>query len=97
MATMRAKTCRNVTLVRRLRVAAEALGICKIEAGANAGRVLFNPEPDIEPMAIIKLMQETNGAYHMDGPETLRFKGDMGESEARIACVANLVEQLAEK
>ncbi len=91
------ESAKTLFRISEIKVAAEALGIRKIEAGANAGRVLFNPEPDIEPMAIIKLMQETNGAYHMDGPETLRFKDDMSEAEARIARVANLVEKLAEK
>jgi len=83
--------------ISEIKVEAEALGIRKIEAGAASGRVLFNPEPDIDPMAIIKLMQITNGTYRMDGPETLRFKDDMEEIDTRFACVELLIKRLAEK
>jgi len=83
--------------VSEIKIQAEAIGIRKIEAGAKSGRVLFNPDPDIEPMAIIKLMQETHGNYRMDGPETLRFKDDMEEIDARFSCVERLVGTLTEK
>ena len=83
--------------VSEIKVQAEALGIRKIEAGATSGRVLFNAEPNIDPMAIIKLMQETHGAYRMDGPETLRFKEDMEEIDTRFRCVELLLARLSEK
>ncbi len=83
--------------ISEIKIKAELLGIRKIEAGASSGRVLFNPEPDIDPMAIIKLMQSSNGNYRMDGPGTLRFKDNMEDEEARFSCVTQLIECLSEK
>lgn len=91
------ESAKTLFRISEIKVKAERLGVRKIEAGANSGRILFNPEPDIEPMTIIKLMQATNGNYRMDGPETLRFKDEMETVDARFHCVAQLMERLAEK
>lgn len=80
-----------------IKLAAEALGIRKIEAGASNGRILFNPEPEVEPLALLKVIQSASGQYRMDGAETLRFKADMTTAEQRFAVVEALVGQLAAK
>ena len=50
------ESTKTLFTISEIKVAAEPLGIRKIEAGANSGRVLFDAEPDIDPMTIIKLM-----------------------------------------
>ncbi|NOX27080.1 MAG: transcription-repair coupling factor [Gammaproteobacteria bacterium] len=90
-------TTKTLFRISEIKIQAEALGIRKIEAGPTSGRVLFDAEPDIDPMAIIKLMQDSNGNYRMDGPETLRFKDAMEELDDRFSCVEALMIRLAEK
>ncbi|MFN5744865.1 MAG: transcription-repair coupling factor, partial [Methylococcaceae bacterium] len=68
-----------------LKLQAEKLGIRKIEAGAMGGRVLFHPNPDIDPMRVISLIQTQSQTYTLDGPERLKFTCPLDTAEARVA------------
>jgi transcription-repair coupling factor (superfamily II helicase) len=57
-----------------LRLAATTLGIKKLELGANGGRVIFRPQPNVEPLTIIKMIQAQPRVYALDGQDKLRFK-----------------------
>ena len=77
-----------------LKLRAEKLGIRKIDANATGGRVLFHPNPEIDPMKVIQLIQTQSQTYKLDGPEKLRFIAPLETAEARIAFVEKLVELL---
>ena len=77
-----------------LKLQAEPLGIRKIEVGANGGRVLFKPIPDIEPMKIILLIQQQPKVYRLDGPDKLRFTRPFATPEEKIDFVTDLLERL---
>ncbi len=77
-----------------LKLQAEQLGIRKIEAGPTGGRLLFHPNPDIDPMKIIQLIQTQSQVYKLDGPEKLRFFTPMETPESRVEFVEKLVELL---
>ena len=77
-----------------LKLQAEPLGIRKIEVGANGGRVLFKPKPDIEPMKIILLIQQQPKVYRLDGPDKLRFTRPFATPEEKIDFVTDLLERL---
>src|SRR5438445_1727381 len=48
---------KNLFAVAGLKLAATAIGIRKLELGERGGRVLFNPQPNIDPLSVIKLIQ----------------------------------------
>ena len=48
---------KNLFAVTQLKLAATALGIRKLDIGANGGRVIFRPQPAIEPLTVIRLIQ----------------------------------------
>jgi transcription-repair coupling factor (superfamily II helicase) len=81
--------------VTALKLAAEKLGIRKIEAGPTAGRILFHPNPSIDPVKVILLIQTQPKTYKLDGPDKLRFTASFDGPEAKIEFVEKLVEQLA--
>lgn len=60
--------------ITELRLLAEALGIYKIDAGPNGGRIEFGPNPKVDPLKIIKLIQEKPTQFSLEGPHKLRFK-----------------------
>jgi transcription-repair coupling factor (superfamily II helicase) len=77
-----------------LKLLAEPLGIRKIEVGANGGRILFKPKPDIDPVKIIRLIQQQPKVYKLDGPDKLRFTLAFANPEDKIEFVTGLLEML---
>ncbi|PKM11009.1 MAG: transcription-repair coupling factor [Gammaproteobacteria bacterium HGW-Gammaproteobacteria-3] len=56
-----------------LKQRAEQLGIKKIEAHAQGGRVIFSAEPKINTDQLIRLIQTRPQCYKFDGADKLRF------------------------
>ncbi|MEW5838181.1 MAG: transcription-repair coupling factor [Pseudomonadota bacterium] len=78
-----------------LRLRAQALGIRKLEAGPQGGRIVFEPQPPIDPMSIVKLMQSAPKTYQLGGQDTLRFSAPMDEVEQRFKFTEQLLQRLA--
>ncbi|URX64511.1 transcription-repair coupling factor [Luteibacter anthropi] len=70
--------------VAQLKLMATPLGIRKLDFGANGGRVTFRDKPDIDPMALIKLIQQQPRVFKMDGQDKLRVIMDLPGSSERI-------------
>ena len=87
------------TLMRqtRLRQRAERLGIVRLEAGAERGRVIFGSQTRIDPLVLVKLIQAQPQRYRLDGADTLRFEGDMETEEARFQAIEALLDTLNRK
>lgn len=74
-----------------LKLQAQKLGIRKIEAGRSGGRVIFNPNPDIDPIRVIRLIQSQAKTYKLDGPEKLKFTAVLEAPETRVSFVEELL------
>ncbi|KRG83494.1 transcription-repair coupling factor [Stenotrophomonas daejeonensis] len=70
--------------IAELKLQANALGIRKLELGENGGRIVFESKPDIDPMAVIQLIQKQPKLYQMDGPDKLRIKHPLPLPEDRF-------------
>jgi transcription-repair coupling factor (superfamily II helicase) len=77
-----------------LKLMATPLGIRKLDLGANGGRVTFRDKPDIEPMAIIRLIQSQPRVYKLDGQDKLRITLDLPGAAERIRAAQELLVQL---
>ena len=80
--------------VTALKLLANPMGVKKIEAGAQGGRILFQGEPRIDPARIIHLIQTRPGEYKLDGGERLRFFLDMPDRTRRIDQVKSVLLKL---
>jgi transcription-repair coupling factor (superfamily II helicase) len=78
-----------------LKLAATALGIRKIDLGPTGGRVTFLPQPVIDPMSVIRLIQSQPKVYAMDGPEKLRLRMDLPDAASRLRTARGLLQLLA--
>lgn len=88
------KAAKNLFAVTALKLAAEPLGIRKIEAGGEGGRILFAPRPNIDHAAVIRLIQSQGQTYRLDGPDKLRFAAPLPDPEIRAEFVARILERL---
>jgi len=77
-----------------LRLRAQALGIRKIEAGPQGGRILFEPQPPIDPMSIVRLIQREPQTYQLGGQDALRFNAPLEEADMRFRFIEQLLAEL---
>jgi len=88
------KPAKNLFEITELKLIVHPLGIKKIEAGPQGGRVLFEAEPKIDPMNIINLIQKKPKVFQFDGADRLRFNMDLENQETRITNINSIIDQL---
>ncbi|MCP4877485.1 MAG: transcription-repair coupling factor [Gammaproteobacteria bacterium] len=71
-----------------------ALGVEKIDVGEQTGKLVFNPNPSINPLTIFDLIQSEPQRYQFDGKQTLRIACQNVELESRFKQVETLLEKL---
>ncbi len=81
----------------RLRQRAERLGITRLEAGPEKGRVIFASQTVVDPLVLVELIQRAPDRYRLDGADTLRFEAPMEKEEARFQAVEQLLDTLNRK
>jgi transcription-repair coupling factor (superfamily II helicase) len=86
---------KHLFAVTELKLLAQPLGVRKIEAGPQGGRLLFQPEPAVDPLLVIRLIQTKPTEFRLDGGERLRFTADLPAAPDRIGYVEALLRTLA--
>ncbi|MET0717043.1 MAG: transcription-repair coupling factor, partial [Pseudoxanthomonas sp.] len=71
---------KHLFAIAELKLAATALGIRKLDLGENGGRIVFESQPNIDPMSLITMIQKQPKLYSMDGPDKLRIKLPLPEA-----------------
>lgn len=77
----------------RLRVAAVPVGIIKIDAHAESATLQFEPNPPIDAMRIIELIQK-NRHIKLNGQDKLRITANMPDLAARVLQIKNTIRAL---
>ena len=77
----------------RLRIAAKQAGIIKIDAHAEAATLQFMPNPPIEAMRIIELIQK-HKHIRLNGQDKLRITATMPDLAARVGQVKSTIRSL---
>lgn len=86
---------KNLLRLTLLKLQAEKLGITKIDAGPQGGRVEFAGETCVDPLVLIKLIQGQPNRYKFEGATTFKFQVPMERPEERFNTVEALLERLA--
>jgi transcription-repair coupling factor (superfamily II helicase) len=84
----------NLFALTELKLHAQPFGIRKLEAGPEGGKIHFDPEPKIDPMRIIELVQTQPNAFRLDGSDKLRFTADLSDPMQRVQSVKAVLDQL---
>lgn len=82
-----------LTETHRLRVAAKPIGIVKIDAHAESAVLQFQPNPPIDAMRIITLIQ-TNKHIKLNGQDKLRITANMPDLMARVSQIKATIRAL---
>lgn len=85
---------KHLLLITELKLTAEKMGIQKISAGSQQGKLEFTENPTIDPGVLIHLIQVHAKRYQMDGPQRLRFSLDSTAAEERIYEISSLLRKL---
>lgn len=80
-----------------IRKAATALGIEKIDVADKGGYVVFGPDSRIDPLALVKLVQNDSRRYRLQGSNRLQLNDDLSDLERRFATIEDLLSLLAVK
>ncbi|WP_456447114.1 transcription-repair coupling factor [Thiolapillus sp.] len=85
---------KNLFDITELKLDVQPLGIRKIEAGPQGGKIHFEEQPAIDPARIIHLIQTRPRQFKLDGSDKLRFFADLEEPEKRVEKVRELLRML---
>ena len=80
--------------ITEMKLSIRHLGIRKVEAGPQDGRILFEAEPKIDAARLIELIQTRPQAFRLDGADKLRFFAEMQDPEQRIETTAKVLQEL---
>jgi transcription-repair coupling factor (superfamily II helicase) len=85
---------KNLVRITLLKLQAEKLGIKKVDAGPQGGRIEFAADTCVDPLTLIKLIQGTPNRYKFEGATMFKFQVPMERPEERFNTLEALFERL---
>ncbi|WP_046891396.1 transcription-repair coupling factor, partial [Pseudomonas aeruginosa] len=85
---------KNLMRLTLLKLQAEKLGILKVDAGPQGGRIEFAADTQVDPLVLIKLIQGQPNRYKFEGATLFRFQVPMERPEERFNTLEALFERL---
>ncbi len=86
---------KNLIKQTKLRFEAEKLGIVKVEAGQQSGKIEFATDTNVQPLTIVKLVQNQPQNFQLEGATQLKFNFEMSDIDQRFNRVNAVFEQLS--
>jgi transcription-repair coupling factor (superfamily II helicase) len=86
---------KNFMRIAGIKLDASALGIEKIDASRSGGYVLFGKRTHVDPVALVRLVQQDGQTYRLQGAERLQFRLEMPGDNDRFTVVEELLQSLA--
>lgn len=88
---------KNLVRVTELKLLADKLGIIKIDAGPQGGKLEFSSKTPVDPMQLIKLIQTQPNRYKFEGSTVFKFQVPMNTDQERFNTLEALLESLLPK
>ena len=85
----------TLVYVHRLRVMSQPYGVLKVEAAPTVITITFKPNPPVDPMAIIQLIQK-NRHIKLAGNEKLRIERALEKPLDRALLVRDILKSLGQ-
>jgi transcription-repair coupling factor (superfamily II helicase) len=81
--------------VSALRTRLAPLGIGRLELGDRGGKIEFNADTRVDPIAIVNLVQSQPHSYRLDGGSMLRITAELESFAQRLEFADKLIDLLA--
>lgn len=88
---------KNLVHIAKLRLKAQKIGISRIKASESGGSIEFSDNTKVEPMQIIKLIQQKQTIYKMEGANKLKFTQTTTDSKSRFVLITAILNELAQQ
>lgn len=88
---------KNLIKVSEMKLAAQEVGVKKIEANAQGGFIEFAEQTKVDPGFIIRLIQSKPSTYRLDGPQKLRFAVKVEDNQKRVALIDNMLNEFRQQ
>ncbi|MBD8123175.1 transcription-repair coupling factor [Pseudomonas lutea] len=85
---------KNLVRLTSLKLKAEQLGIKKVDAGPQGGRIEFAADTPVDPLTLIKLIQGQPKRYKFEGATLFKFMVPMERPDERFTTLEALFERL---
>ncbi|HTT06012.1 MAG TPA: transcription-repair coupling factor [Steroidobacteraceae bacterium] len=87
----------NLLRLARLRLAARALGVRRLELGPTGGSVQFEATNQVDSARVIELLRTQPREFRLEGPLKLRLTRALAQPEQRFAYAQRLLGQLGSR
>lgn len=84
----------NLFRLATIKCRCKEIGIRKIEAGLQGGRLEFIDNPSVEPLTIIQLVQRESKRYQLLGSHGLSFKWPQSDQQQRFRDIETILNKL---
>ncbi|PID34280.1 MAG: hypothetical protein CR976_01125 [Thiotrichales bacterium] len=78
----------------RVKLAAQEIGIHKLDMSATGGRISFDEQPKINPAKIIELIQKRPWEFKLDGQDKLRITKEIEDTDQRVEWLLKLLKEI---
>jgi transcription-repair coupling factor (superfamily II helicase) len=84
----------NLLRVARLKLTARAIGIRRLDLGPQGGYALFEEQNQVDPRAVIRLVQHPDRDYRLEGALKLRISVETDEGGERFEFAEKFLSEL---
>ena len=84
----------NLLRVARLKLVARAIGVRRLDLGREGGYALFEETNQVDPKAVIRLVQHPDRDYRLEGPLKLRMSVETDEDTERFEFAEKFLAEL---
>jgi transcription-repair coupling factor (superfamily II helicase) len=84
----------NLLRVARLKLAARAIGVRRLDLGAQGGYALFEEQNQVDPKSVIRLVQHPDRDYRLEGPLKLRISCETEDDGERFEFAERFLGEL---
>lgn len=77
-----------------LKLRLQPMGISKLDAGSDAGRIEFAADTQVDPFVLVRLVQTQPQHYKLEGGHSLRFFFNMSSIDGRFSVIDQVLTEL---
>ena len=78
----------------KLKLKSMPYGIKKIDANVSSGRIEFNQHTSVDPLSLVKIIQNDPQTYKLGSANQLQFKHDCEDAEKKMEFIGALLDKM---